>query len=61
MRASTVTHEVARSPDIVHQCLLALLDSPLAKAGRLQVGRERAHVNAAHTVDRSSSTRSVMY
>lgn len=27
---------VAR-PDIVHQCLLALLDSPLNKAGRLQI------------------------
>merc|ERR1711879_192637 len=24
-------------PDIVHQCLLALLDSPLAKSGRLQI------------------------
>jgi rRNA small subunit pseudouridine methyltransferase Nep1 len=24
-------------PDIVHQCLLALLDSPLAKAGRLRL------------------------
>ena len=24
-------------PDIVHQCLLALLDSPLAKAERLQI------------------------
>ena len=24
-------------PDIVHQCMLALLDSPLNKAGRLQL------------------------
>lgn len=25
------------SPDIVHQCLMALLDSPLSKAGKLQI------------------------
>jgi rRNA pseudouridine-1189 N-methylase Emg1 (Nep1/Mra1 family) len=30
----SITHH---RPDIVHQCLLALLDSPLGKAGRLQV------------------------
>lgn len=33
-------------PDIVHQCLLMLLDSPLNRAGLLQVIRTAYHVNA---------------